>query len=202
MTSGNTSKAADAAAEASNENQQQIAGATAAIQGAYNSPERQQQYQTYAANLQKYYNTQIQQQQDVANKNLKFSLARSGLTGGSQAAYAGGVEANDSAQASLQAENQVQTATSNLKQSDVNSENSLEALAQNGLSTGNATTQAAQAQQASLQGAQTAQNPTSLGQLFQNTANIYNTETTANAQTRAAQLSPYGGIYGVSAFGG
>jgi hypothetical protein len=196
-----SNKAASAAAQASADNQQQVAGATAAIQNAYGSNARQAQYQTYAQNLQKYYNTQIQQQQNIANQNLKFSLARSGLNGGSQAAYAGGVEAKDAATASLNAENQVESATANLKQSDVNSENSLIALAQNGLSTGNAATQIAQSQQANLNNAQSAANPTALGNLFQNTAGIYQTEQTANAQRQAAQLSPYGGIYGTSAFG-
>src|ERR1700688_2093141 len=65
------------------------------IQEAYDSPQRQQQYQDYMNNLKGLYTDQVNQQQQIAARNLKFSDARSGHTGGSAAADAGAMLQND-----------------------------------------------------------------------------------------------------------
>lgn len=144
--------------------------------------------------MQSYYDTQVTNQQNVANQALKFSLARSGLTGGSAASYAGGVSAKDYNTALLNAQNQTQTAVGNLKSSDVSAKNNLIGLAENGLSTGNAASQAADSMSASLANASSAENPQALGQLFNNTANIYQTQQTAAANRKAAQAG-IGSVY-------
>lgn len=178
-----------------NKSQQQgIDAATAQINSAYDSPARSQQYNDFAKNLSDYYTKQINNQQGVANQQLKFSLARSGLTGGSAAAYAGGVSAKDYNTALLNAQNQVQTGVGALKQSDVSAKDNLIGLAQQGLSTGNAATQASQAMSANLANASSAENPNALGTLFGNTAGIYQNQQTAAAQRKAATAG-IGSVY-------
>lgn len=187
----------DVAGQAAAQNklqQQNTDAATAQINSAYDSPARQQQYSDFAKNLSNYYTTQINNQQGVANQQLKFSLARSGLTGGSAAAYAGGVSAKDYNTAILNAQNQVQTGVGALKQSDVTAKDNLIGLAQQGLNTGNAATEASQAMSANLANASSAENPQALGTLFGNTAGIYQNQQNAAAQRKAANAG-VGGVY-------
>jgi len=80
MGSGNS--ATQAAANANAQSQAQIQNAVTGINAAYNSPARAQQIQTYGGNLQNYYDTQVNQQQAINARDLTFSNARSGLTGG------------------------------------------------------------------------------------------------------------------------
>lgn len=60
-----------------------IDNATRRINAFYGSPARQQQYQDLTDAVTQYYTDAINRQHDQAERGLKFSLARSGLTGGS-----------------------------------------------------------------------------------------------------------------------
>jgi hypothetical protein len=191
---GGSGDSAKLAAQQTQQQQEQTNATVAQINAAYGSNARQQQYTDFANNLQKYYQTQINNQQTVANQALKFSLARSGLTGGSAASYAGGVEAKDYQTALLNAQNQTQTAVGNLKQSDVTAKNNLTSLAEQGLSTGDAASNAASAMSANLQNASSAETPNALGTLFNNTGSIYQAQQTAAANRKAAQAG-VGGVY-------
>lgn len=194
MAMGGSNNAASQAAQQTQQQQQQTDATVANINNLYGSNSRTQQYTDFANSLSKYYGTQINNQQTVANQALKFSLARGGLTGGSAAAYAGGVQAKDYQTALLNSQNQVQTAVGNLKQSDVTAKNNLIGLAEQGLSTGNAASNAASSMSANLENAQTAENPNALGTLFANTAGIYQNQQAAAAQRKAAAAG-VGSVY-------
>ena len=60
-----------------------IADATNRINTAFDAPERQKQYTDFLSALRDKFQTDLGRQHDVAQRNLKFSLARGGLTGGS-----------------------------------------------------------------------------------------------------------------------
>ncbi len=195
---GTGSSAADAANAANAQRQNQINATIAAINKAYSAPARQQQYQQYGKNLTDYYTNQVNQQQQINARDLKFAMARSGLTGGSAAADANTQLGKDYTQGLLQASQQGQAGTAALENADVNSKNQLISLAEQGDYTGAIPSQIASAQSAALGAAQNFGTVNSLGNLFAGTSSIYSNEQTA-AANRRAQASPIGSIYGTGA---
>lgn len=198
---GTGNSAANAANAANQQQQQQIQQSVNQINNAYSTPQRQAQYATYGTNLNNYLTGQVNTQEDVNARNLKFANARSGLTGGSAAVDSNTQLQKDYTQGLLQASQQAQAGTSALEQSDINAKNQLISLAQQGNFTGAIPTQVAQSQSAQLGSAQNAFNPQALGNLFQATGNIYSNEQT-QAANRQAQQTPFGSLYGSSAFSG
>jgi len=197
---GTSNHAADAAAQADAQRQQQIQQSIGQINSAYSSPQRQAQYDQYGNNLQKYYNTQVNDQEGVNARNLKFAMARSGLTGGSAAVDSNTQLQKDYSRALLQASQQAQAGKAALQQSDTAAKNQQISLAEQGDYTGAIPSQIAQTQQANLGAAQNYGNANALGNLFSGTANIYSNEQTAAANRRAQQL-PVGSLYGSPGFG-
>src|ERR1700743_1870437 len=100
---GTGSSAANAANAANQQQQQQIQQSVNQINAAYSNPNRQAQYQTYDTNLNNYLTGQVNNQEAVNARNLKFAMARSGLTGGSAAADSNTQLAKDYSAGLLQA---------------------------------------------------------------------------------------------------
>jgi hypothetical protein len=192
---GTSNKAADAAAAQDAQRQQQINDSIKQITAAYASPQRAQQINAYGQNVQNYLTGQVNEQEATNARNLKFAMARSGLTGGSAAVDSNTQLQKDYAKGLLQASQQAQSAVAGLQQSDINAKNQLIGLAQQGSYIGAIPTQIAQAQSASLGAAQNFASPSALGNLFASTAGIYQNEQTA-AANRKAQQSPIGSLYG------
>lgn len=192
---GTGSSAADAANNANAQRQNQINQTVSSINSAYGSPARQQQYDAYGKNLTNYYTTQVNQQQAVNARDLKFAMARSGLTGGSAAADSNTQLGKDYTNGLIQASQQGQAGKAALQGADLNSKNQLVSLAEQGDYTGAIPSQIAASQSAALGAAQNFGTANSLGNLFASTSGIYSNEQTA-AANRRAQASPIGGIYG------
>jgi hypothetical protein len=192
---GTGNSAANAANAANAQQQQSIQNSVGQITSAYNNPNRANQYQQYQTNLQNYYTGQVNNQEAVNARNLKFAMARSGLTGGSAAVDSNTQLQKDYTQGLLGASQQAAAGTSALEQSDINAKNQLIGLAQQGNFTGAIPSQVAAAQNASLQSASNFGNANSLGNVFAGTAGIYQNEQTA-AANRKAQTSPIGSLYG------
>lgn len=197
---GSNNSAANAANAAQAQRTNSINGAVSQIQNAYNSPSRQQQYQTYGTNLNNYYTNQVKEQQAQNARQLTFAMARSGLSGGSEAADANTQLQKDYTQGLLQASQAAQGGQAALQQSDVNSENQLIGLAEQGDYTGALPSEITAAQQTALNGAQNYGTANALNNLFTGTASIYQNEQTA-AANRRAQTSPFGNYYGNSGGG-
>jgi hypothetical protein len=192
---GTGNSAANAANAANAQQQKDIQNSVNQITAAYSNPNRTAQYDQYNKNLSDYYTGQVNNQEAVNARNLKFAMARSGLTGGSAAVDSNTQLQKDYTQGLLDASRQATAGTSALEQSDVNAKNQLIGLAQQGNFTGAIPTQVAQAQNASLGAAQNYGNAQSLGNVFAGTAGIYQNEQTA-AANRRAQTSPIGSLYG------
>lgn len=192
---GTNNSAANAANQANADRQTQINQSVNQITQAYANPQRTAQIDQFGQQVGNYLTGQVNQQESTNARNLKFAMARSGLTGGSAAVDANTQLGKDYANGLLQASQQAQSAVANLKQSDINAKNQLTGLAEQGGYIGAIPTQIAQAQSASLGAAQTYANPQALGNLFAGTAGIYNNEQTA-AANRRAQTSPIGSLYG------
>lgn len=194
---GTNTSAADAAQAADAARQQQINQSIGKIQSAYSNPARQQQIEQYGQNLSKYYTGQVNDQEAVNARNLKFAMARSGLTGGSAAVDSNTQLQKDYTKGLLAAAQQAQGGKAALQQADINSENQLTSLATQGAYIGSGPAQAFQAQQAASGGAANYANANALGNLFGGTAQIYQNEQTA-AANRRAQQTPIGSLYGTS----
>ena len=192
---GTGNSAANAANAANAQQQKDIQSSVGQITQAYDNPNRAAQYQQYNNNLQNYYTGQVNNQEAVNARNLKFAMARSGLTGGSAAVDSNTQLQKDYTQGLLNASQQATAGTSALEQSDVNAKNQLIGLAQQGNFTGAIPSQVAAAQSASLGAAQNFGSAQSLGNVFAGTAGIYQNEQTA-AANRKAQSSPIGSLYG------
>lgn len=192
---GTGNSAANAATQQQAAQQAQIGSSVAAINAAYNSPNRQAQYQTYGKNLNDYYTGQVNTQEATNARNLKFSNARSGLTGGSAAIDSNTQLQKDYTQGLLTASQQAQSGQASLEQADVNSKNQQIGLAEQGDYTGQIPTATAEAQNTNLQAAQNYGNANAVNNLFTGTAGIYQNEQVA-AANRKAQQSPIGSIYG------
>lgn len=192
---GTGNSAANAANAANAQQQRDITNAVNQITSAYNNPNRVSQYNAYQKNLGDYYTNQVNDQEAVNARNLKFAMARSGLTGGSASVDANTQLQKDYTQGLLNASRTAAAGTSALEQSDINAKNQLIGLAQQGNFTGAIPSQIASAQSASLGAAQNFGNANSLGNIFAGTAGIYQNEQTA-AANRKAQTSPIGSLYG------
>ena len=193
--------AANAANAANAQQQASIAIAVNQINAAYSNPARQAQYQQYQNNLNNYYTGQVNNQEAINARNLKFAMARSGLTGGSAATDSNTQLQKDYTQGLLQASQQAQAGTSALEQADINAKNQLIGLAQQGNYTGQIPQAAAQSQNAALTAAQNYGGANALGNLFTSTQGIYQNEATA-AANRAAQQNPFGSNYAGSVYSG
>jgi hypothetical protein len=192
---GTNNSAANAANQANTDRQNQINASIGQITSAYSSPQRQAQVDQYGQQVGNYLTGQVNTQESTNARNLKFAMARSGLTGGSAAVDSNTQLQKDYSTALLQASQNAQAAKAGLAQSDTNAKNQLIGLAQQGSYIGAIPQQIAQAQSASLGAAQNYANPQALGNLFASTAGIYNNEATA-AANRRAQTSPIGSLYG------
>lgn len=192
---GTGNSAANAANAAQAQQQADIQKSVGQITSAYANPNRANQYAQYNQNLSDYYTGQVNNQEAVNARNLKFAMARSGLTGGSAAVDSNTQLQKDYTQGLLNASQQATAGTSALEQSDVNAKTQLIGLAQQGNFTGAIPTQVAQAQSASLGAAQNYGQANGLANLFAGTAGIYQNEQTA-AANRKAQTSPFGSLYG------
>ena len=195
MGMGSSTQAADAANAADASRQASINSTVDQIRNAYNSPSRTADYGNYEKNLGDFYTNQVNTQEAQNARNLKFANARSGLTGGSAATDSNTMLQKDYSDALLKASQTAQSGGAQLKMADQNSENQMISLAQQGNFTGAIPAAVSSQQNVALQNAQGFGNATSLGNLFQNTGNIYQSEQTA-AANRAAQQNPIGGIYG------
>ena len=192
---GTGNSAANAANAANAQQQADIQKSVGQITSAYSNPNRANQYAQYNKNLSDYYTGNVNNQEAINARNLKFAMARSGLTGGSAAVDSNTQLQKDYTQGLLNASQQATAGTSALEQSDVNAKNQLIGLAQQGNFTGAIPTQVAQAQSASLGAAQNYGQANGLANLFAGTAGIYQNEQTA-AANRKAQSSPFGSLYG------
>jgi hypothetical protein len=196
---GTNNSAANAANAADAQRQAQIQQSIDSINRAYTTPQRQAQYDQYGQNLDKYFTGQVNEQEGVNARNLKFAMARSGLTGGSAAVDANTQLQKDYTKGLLQASQQAQAGKASLQQSDISAKNQLISLAQQGGNIGTIPQQVSQAQTAALGAAGNYTNANALGNLFTGTAQIYQNEQT-RAANQQAQKSPIGSLYGTGGF--
>ncbi len=139
------------------------------------------EYSTYKNALQEQYQTELNRQQAIATRNQKFATARNGLAGGSAAVDAGTLLAQQEAQGTVNAQQQVQSGVAKLEANDAATKQQMIALSQAGGDIGNAATMTAEALRANLGTAQGINVAQGLGNVFSDTATSYGNEQSAAA---------------------
>lgn len=178
-----------AAAAAQQEAQRQSAISSNVNQIDQSFANRAPQYQQYLNATRGLYNTELGRQQGIASRNLKFGLARQGLTGSSVAADQGDELGREMAQGSIQAEQKAQSGLAGLQSQDNAERLQLISLAQSGADVGNVATQSADAQRANLGTAMAGSTAAGLGDVFGGISQDVNNYNNAAAARRGVNNS-------------
>ena len=189
---GPTDKASRRAEQAETERQQQVTAATSAIERAFGG--RSGQIEDFASALRGEFRTEAERQKAIADRQLKFALARGGLTKGSADVDARVQLGDEFQRGNLKAENSVQAAIANLMSADESSKQNLISLAQGGAGITSSFQNAANALRANLQGARSASTAEGLGDIFTNTRGLYTRQQEAAARRRGLSES-LGNVY-------
>lgn len=176
------------------ERQQQISASTARINQIFSDPARQAQYDKLASDTAAFYQTDIDRQNAEATRKAKFALARSGNIGGSVQADRARDLGQDYDKAVIQAQQRGQQAKASLMGEDESTKQSLIAMAQAGLDTTTAGSQAASALRSNLQAGQANATAQGLGDLFGDVNQAYNASLDAK-NARQGQIYGYGSLF-------
>jgi len=194
MGGGGSNSAQKEATAQEQERQRKIAESTGAVNKIYDDPARQAQYDKLGSDTTKFYADDVDRQNKVAGRQLKFSLARSGLAGGSAQADEGKVLGEDYLKGILEATRRGQSAASSLRSSDEQSRQQLIAMAMSGLDTTTAQSAASSALRANVQGSLADSTAGGLGDMFSNLNSTYQQSQDAKA-ARQGQKYGYTSLY-------
>ena len=179
---GGSDKAVKQAEEQERRRQATIAENVGRINSAFSG--RQTQYDALGAALRAQLQTDLgRKTQDMARQN-KFSLARSGLTGGSAAIDAGKVLSREAQDATVAGERQVRGAVAGLQSQDEAARTNLISLAQSGGNIGNAAQQTASMLRANIGTAANQNLADNLGDVFGETGAAIKARRDANERRR------------------
>lgn len=180
MCGGGSSSASDAAQQREDERQAEITRSTSAIDVAFGN--RGAQQQEFVNSLREFLTGDVRRQQKVATRRSKFSLARSGLTGGSQSVDQGRTLAEEFTEGLLKAERGAQGGLADLKAQDEQARLQLLGLAQTGLKSGTAAARASEAIQSNLASASARELQQGVGDVFGKTSNLFRAQEEAAAR--------------------
>jgi len=184
--SGND-RATQEAQQAEDARKRQVASATSAIDSAFGK--RGSQLGDFAQALRGEFNTEALKQKAVADRQLKFALARGGLTKGSADVDANALLGEEFQKGLASGERGVQQALSDLAGADEASRQNLISLAQGGASVSSSAAAAANALRSNIQGARSSSVAEGLGDIFANTRNLYVKQQESAARRRGLEES-------------
>lgn len=190
-------RSAAAAAQTEAERQAAIKQGISNVNATFDSPERNAQYDDFFKALRENYMGDAARQQQAANRNLKFSLARSGLVGGSADVDARRTAGEEFSRGVLGAENRAQDALADLRGADEQSRMNLIQLVTGGLDATTAMQRASSQMQSNAAGRKAQGFNEGLGDIFGNTAALYKKQQDNAAFRRGAQ-APVGSLYGIA----
>jgi hypothetical protein len=182
MCGGGSDRAARQAAAMEAQRKAEIARGTDLIDQAFAA--RQPQYGDFVSALREHYTSDAERQKEVADRQLRFSMARGGLTGGSAQTDANTNLGREFSEGLLGAERQAQVGLADLMSRDDASRMNLLALVQGGAGAATAAQQAGTAMRSNIQGAKAAGLASGLGDIFGGTADLYKQQQEAAARRR------------------
>lgn len=187
--SGAATKAAqDEAWRQSNINQ-----AVGQIDQIYGGPRREADINDFLGASRSFYQNELGRQKGVADRSLRFAMARNGLTGGSAATDANRTLGQNYQAGVLTADRLAQGAASDLRTADQNSRLNLISQVQSGLDMTSGAQQAAQALQGNLASGRSNMQASNLGDIFGGLASTYSRSQDMAAERRGNQA--YGLTY-------
>jgi hypothetical protein len=155
------------------------------VSSIYDSPARQAQIDAYGGQLFDFLKSDLDKQNTNANRDLKFSLARSGLTGGSRQIDAGRTQGEEYQEGLLGASRRAEAGKADLRASDEAARLNLTNLANQGLTGSEAYIRATQAMQGALQGQRAQDTAQGLGDVFGSVLQAKTASEEAGARRRA-----------------
>lgn len=201
MGSPSEPSSAKRARRAEEQRQRQIQQTTRRVNQIFDSPERQAQYEDFVTAVRSHFTEDAGRQKVDADRNLKFSMARSGLTGGSAAVDSGRNLQDEYSRGILQAERRAQGSLADLRSADEQSRANLISMARSGADATTSARRAAEAMRSNVQGQRSDALAGGLGDIFTNTAKLHKRQREA-AKERATYTAPVGSFYGEPFQGG
>ena len=164
---GGTDPATGAAQARERSRLKQVSASTSAIESAFGSKQRNRQLKDFIAALRSRFQTEAGRQKVDIKRRSKFGLARSGLTGGSEAADRSVDIGRKFQKGIIEGERQSQASLSDLISADNAAKQNLIALAQGGASVTTSASQAGEALRSNISSASSRTNASSLGNIFE-----------------------------------
>lgn len=199
-TSNYAKNAEKRATRAEAERQASMQRSTDRVNAVFDAPDRAQQIQDFLNAIRGNFRIEADRQKGIADRNLKFSMARSGLTGGSASTDANRNLGEEYTRGILDAESRAQEAAGRLRSEDEASRLGIISMIRQGLDATTAAQRAGAAMSSNAQIAMGEANPKGLGEIFGTTASLYKQQQEA-AERRRGERAAYGSVYGKSAFG-
>lgn len=164
--SGGSNKAANAANRAEQERQQRIAGTQSAVNRIFDSPNRQREIDDVVGATREFHTQDLNRQKSGADRQLKFALARSGVTGGSTQVDQQRMLGEDYNRGVLEVDRRARAAGADLQAADQDARARLIQLATSGLDATTAARQASESMRVNLASQRAAAQAGGLGDLF------------------------------------
>jgi len=165
------------------------------VNSIYDDPARAKNQQDFLAAMRAFYTEDANRQKGVADRNRRFSMARSGLSGGSADTDSNRLLGEEYTRGLLDSERKAQGAYSDLVGRDEASRNDLLAAVRAGMDVNTAASRSAAAMRDNAAAAQSAATVSGLGDIFGSTASLYKSQQDAAARRRGA-VDAYGSLYG------
>ncbi len=190
-----SNRAQQQAQQAEQQRQAQIGATTAAVNAAYNSPARVRQIQDFVRAMRDYYGQDLDRQKAINDRELRFALARNGVTGGSTQIDQQRTAGEMYQRGVLDAERRAQGAGAQLAGQDQQTRLNLISMAQSGLDADTAAQQAASAMRTSLDSELAGAQAQGLGDVFAGMARLYDQSRQARQYREAFGAPLYQPIY-------
>lgn len=194
MGGSSNNDAADQARRDELARQASIARTQAAVNGVFDSPQRAADINDFVGATRQFYTRDLDEQKSLADRQLRFSLARGGQVGGSLQRDKQSQFGRDYAKGVLAVDQRARGAGADLEAQDQDARARLIGLATSGLDATTAASQSAAAMRSSLQGANSTARAQGLGDIFGSFAKFYQDTQDARERRRgwdATGLSLY-----------
>lgn len=191
-----SNRASDQARQAELERQMKTAQSVAAINRAYENPKRAADIADYQTAVQSFLNTQLNRDKQGTDRDIRFAMARNGLSGGSADVDANRAAAEAYQQGILEATRRAQGAGASLRAQDQQAKNNLIALAQSGMDATTAAQQAAEGIRVNLANARADVGQQTIGNTFAKFADLYKSSQEQRGKREAQRYGMAQGLYG------
>ena len=195
MGAGAGNSATRRAERAENARQARMAQGEREVNAAFDAPGRQQQYADFLKAVREGYMLDANKQKAIADRRLKFALARSGNTGGSVAIDQNRTLGEEFTKGIIGSENRAQGALADLKSDDENSRQALISMIRSGADATTAASRMMSMGASNASGAKSRALTDGIGDIFSGTSDLYLRAEDAAARRRGArdaQVSLYG----------